>query len=165
MQFPRLICLQNIFIAGKMAKLKTGLALLTIVLFCTHASDIDRDDYEVTVQDEGDNYLKENHMAPQDVYREGRILWPYPMNHDKNPEDVKSEENTSAETQSTQEKEDVSEKRFLYDYSYIQSPLIDLMKQSMAINYIPNNPKDLFDYLRDSYPLPKGKMITILLYI
>lgn len=141
-----------------MAKLKTSLVLLTIALICSHASDIDRDGYVVTVHDEEDNYLEEKLVTLQDDYKDGRILWPYPLNHVKNPEEVKSEDNTSADTQNKQEKEDTTGRAFLYGYSYPQSPIVDLMMQSMAINYAPNNPKDIFDCLRDTYPLPKGKM-------
>lgn len=144
-----------------MAKLKTGLVLLTIALFCTHASDIDTDDYVAPMQDEENNYIKEKRIALQDNYKDGRILWPYPLNHDKNPAEEKSEENTSAETQSEQEKEEATGRVFLYGHSYPQSPIVDMMMQSMAINYTPNKPKDLFDCLRDTYPLPKGKMISI----
>ncbi|CAH0402789.1 unnamed protein product [Chilo suppressalis] len=40
--------------------------------------------------------------------------------------------------------------------SFLQSPLLDIMMQTMAPNYMPRNPADLFDSLRDSYPLPNG---------
>ncbi|VVD00344.1 unnamed protein product [Leptidea sinapis] len=41
-------------------------------------------------------------------------------------------------------------------YSYPQSPIVDMMLQTVAVNYSPSNANDPFDFLRDSYPLPKG---------
>ncbi|CAF4892915.1 unnamed protein product [Pieris macdunnoughi] len=41
-------------------------------------------------------------------------------------------------------------------YSYPQSPIVDMMLQTVAVNYSPANSNDPFDFLRDSYPLPKG---------
>lgn len=38
----------------------------------------------------------------------------------------------------------------------IQNPIINLLMQSMSPNYTPRNPGDLFDFLRDRYPLPNG---------
>lgn len=43
--------------------------------------------------------------------------------------------------------------------SFPQSPMVNILMQSIAPNYSPNNPGDLFDILRDSYPLPNGKLI------
>ncbi|KAJ0173020.1 hypothetical protein K1T71_011196 [Dendrolimus kikuchii] len=40
--------------------------------------------------------------------------------------------------------------------SYPQSSIIDMMLQSVANNYVPPNNGDIFDFLRDSYPLPGG---------
>ncbi|XP_061722842.1 glucose dehydrogenase [FAD, quinone]-like [Cydia pomonella] len=40
--------------------------------------------------------------------------------------------------------------------SYRQSPIIDLLMQSVNPNYDPKDPMDLFDFLRDQYPLPNG---------
>lgn len=42
-------------------------------------------------------------------------------------------------------------------FSYPQSPLLNLLFQSAAINYAPKTPGDVFDFLRDSYPLPGGE--------
>ncbi|XP_022831655.1 glucose dehydrogenase [FAD, quinone]-like [Spodoptera litura] len=41
-------------------------------------------------------------------------------------------------------------------YSYPQNPIINIMMQTAAPNYVPKNPNDFFDFLRDSYPLPGG---------
>ncbi|KAJ0173021.1 hypothetical protein K1T71_011197 [Dendrolimus kikuchii] len=49
-------------------------------------------------------------------------------------------------------------------FSYIQTPIFDLMSKSAAINYIPNFSSDLFDFLRDSYPLPWGLKSPLLEY-
>ncbi|XP_037974782.2 glucose dehydrogenase [FAD, quinone]-like [Plutella xylostella] len=40
--------------------------------------------------------------------------------------------------------------------SYPQTPIIDMLMQSVAPNYTPSSPNDIFDFLRDSYPLPNG---------
>lgn len=46
-----------------------------------------------------------------------------------------------------------------------QSPIIDLMMQSVAPNFAPKDPGDLFDILRDKYPLPNGEFtLTLLTY-
>ncbi|KAJ0173022.1 hypothetical protein K1T71_011198 [Dendrolimus kikuchii] len=41
-------------------------------------------------------------------------------------------------------------------FSMPQSPILDLLMQSVSPNYSPNNPIDIFDILRDRYDLPKG---------
>ncbi|XP_021205528.2 glucose dehydrogenase [FAD, quinone]-like isoform X2 [Bombyx mandarina] len=41
-------------------------------------------------------------------------------------------------------------------FSYPQSPIIDLIMKTAAPNYVPKNSGDIFDFLRDSYPLPGG---------
>lgn len=43
--------------------------------------------------------------------------------------------------------------------SYPQTPIIDMLMQSVAPNYTPSSPNDIFDFLRDSYPLPNGKTL------
>lgn len=48
--------------------------------------------------------------------------------------------------------------------SYPQNIIVDLLMQTMAPNYSPNNPGDLFDILRDKYPLPNGKLHTTKLH-
>ncbi|XP_047033157.1 glucose dehydrogenase [FAD, quinone]-like [Helicoverpa zea] len=42
------------------------------------------------------------------------------------------------------------------DVSFLQNPVINLLMQTAAPNYSPQNPGDLFDILRDRYPLPNG---------
>ncbi|XP_037974797.2 glucose dehydrogenase [FAD, quinone] [Plutella xylostella] len=41
-------------------------------------------------------------------------------------------------------------------WSYPQTPMMDMLLQTAAPYYTPKNPRDLFDFLRDSYPLPGG---------
>ncbi|GBP87852.1 Glucose dehydrogenase [Eumeta japonica] len=41
-------------------------------------------------------------------------------------------------------------------FSYPQSPVLDLLLKTAAPNYVARNPQDIFDFLRDSYPLPGG---------
>ncbi|KAL0867675.1 hypothetical protein ABMA27_008415 [Loxostege sticticalis] len=40
--------------------------------------------------------------------------------------------------------------------SFPQNPVMDMLMQTMAPNFFPMNPSDLFDVLRDRYPLPGG---------
>lgn len=42
-------------------------------------------------------------------------------------------------------------------YSYRQNPMIDIVLQTAAPNYVPKHPDDIFDFLRDSFPLPGGE--------
>lgn len=41
--------------------------------------------------------------------------------------------------------------------SFPQTPMMELLAQSIAPNIVQQNPGDLFDILRDKYPLPNGK--------
>lgn len=82
--------------------------------------------------------------------RKAKILWPYPADFKK--------ENETYEPDSTDHSVSNRQKRLLW--SYPQSPVVDMMLQSPALGYAPHNPNDPFDYLRDSYPLPKGKWLS-----
>lgn len=42
--------------------------------------------------------------------------------------------------------------------------IFSLLRQSPATNYEPINNNDLFDFLRDSYPLPKGKKVIFKIF-
>lgn len=42
-------------------------------------------------------------------------------------------------------------------YSYRQNPVINIILQTAAPNYVPKHPDDIFDFLRDSFPLPGGE--------
>lgn len=79
-------------------------------------------------------------------YRNAKILWPYPVGQNKE-NDSYGVENRTQFTGKRQE-------RLLW--SYPQSPLVGMMLQSLPPNYTPMNPSDPFDFLRDTYPLPKG---------
>lgn len=48
-------------------------------------------------------------------------------------------------------------------WSYPQTPFIEIFLKSPSINYVSKNPRDPFDFLRDHYPLPNGKFVTIFL--
>ncbi|KAJ2950057.1 hypothetical protein O0L34_g11396 [Tuta absoluta] len=126
---------------------KTALVLVILGLAYTTANTIESDEDLVTIEDDDDIYVNEI-SSP----RKGKILWPYPLNHKK--EEVTP--NNHNLTQESTETQDVREKRFLpFHYSYPQGPIMDMMMQSMSVKYSPNN-RDIFDFLRDSYPLPKG---------
>ncbi|KAI5635535.1 GMC oxidoreductase domain-containing protein [Phthorimaea operculella] len=125
---------------------KTALILVILGLAYTTANAIESDENLVTIEDDDD--IKNNEVSP----RKGRILWPYPLNYKKEEET----NNSKNSTQESTETQDAREKRFLpFHYSYPQGPIMDMMMQSMSVKYTPNN-NDIFDFLRDSYPLPKG---------
>ncbi|CAB3220578.1 unnamed protein product [Arctia plantaginis] len=49
-------------------------------------------------------------------------------------------------------------------FSYIQNPIINILMQSVSPKYTPKNPLDLFDFLRDRYPLPNGLKFPLVEY-
>lgn len=49
-------------------------------------------------------------------------------------------------------------------FSVVQNPIIDFMMKTASISYVPKNPGDFFDFLRDSYSLPGGKR-SILIFM
>ncbi|KAL0880945.1 hypothetical protein ABMA27_002107 [Loxostege sticticalis] len=94
----------------------------------------------------------------------GRILWPYPVSYktetkeSSNEDNVQSDQTSSVKAENEIEqpvKENGRKGRFLL-WSYPQSPIVNMMMQTVAVNYSPQNANDPFDFLRDSYPLPKG---------
>lgn len=110
---------------------------------------IGKDEF-VTIED--DPYQNVNEIANPDIEsaRNERILWPYV-----------AESSTNLENENQTDEKDIKdvktrEKRFLH-WSYPQSPIVDMMMQTMSVNYSPNVAGDPFDFLRDSYQLPEGK--------
>lgn len=53
--------------------------------------------------------------------------------------------------------EDARSGRLLF--SYRQNPVINVMLQTAAPNYVPKRSGDLFDFLRESYKLPGGECL------
>lgn len=111
------------------------------------------------------HYYNKLEATLPETSREGRILWPYPLKNDTVPSDgtkndtkepLQTEESEGNQDEINQEK--YRQKRFLL-WSYPQSPLVEMiMQQTASVNYSPVNANDPFDFLRDSYPLPKGKI-------
>ncbi|KAL4716390.1 hypothetical protein ACJJTC_006752 [Scirpophaga incertulas] len=97
--------------------------------------------------------------------RNKRILWPYPLSYKQDESEnatsvlEKDGKDANVKVEDDIEQQDsrgnVRKGRFLL-WSYPQSPIVNLMMQTVAVNYSPTNPNDPFDFLRDSYPLPKG---------
>ncbi|XP_028037753.1 glucose dehydrogenase [FAD, quinone]-like [Bombyx mandarina] len=119
------------------------------LIYVNNAYKIDLLDDLTSVTDDTQNVLEEIE-SPSQNYRNGKILWTFPGNltepFKKNGVNPTSEGSKLTERQ----------KRFLL-WSYPQSPLVDMIMQTMATNnYSPKNSHDPFDFLRDSYPLPKG---------
>ncbi|KAM3964163.1 glucose dehydrogenase [FAD, quinone] [Aphomia sociella] len=132
---------------------KSAFILLFVASFI-NALDAELDDDYVTI-DADDNNVIDFETILNVNSRRGRILWPYPV--DYVPEDKTSNKDESKVSDSIQAQEDDSKNRqdrFLR-FSYPQSPIVDLMMQTVGVNYSPNT-NDPFDFLRDSYPLPKG---------
>lgn len=108
-------------------------ALFVITAIGIQAVDIyTEDDFQVADEpyDDADNLLDAEGVRSAG---DARPPWPYPLKADAN-----------------------REARFAH-YSYPRSPLVDMMLQTVAVNYSPVNSNDPFDFLRDSYPLPKGE--------
>ncbi|CAG9785654.1 unnamed protein product [Diatraea saccharalis] len=120
---------------------------LILVTFLINNSKTEEDDY-ITI----DNEVKR-----------ARILWPYPAHHkagaDKPDADMmKGNHELGKDDDDRNNRDDQGKSRkgrFLL-WSYPQSPIVNMMMQNVAVNYSPKNPNDPFDFLRDSYPLPKG---------
>ncbi|XP_032515445.2 glucose dehydrogenase [FAD, quinone]-like [Danaus plexippus] len=132
-------------------------ALLLNTLLYTKAIDIYEEDDSVDVENgpyDIPNNIENN--ANVRSFRNSRILWPYPLNNKSDP--IKGNEEPSSDENVlhlSKLKNGNRKARFGY-WSYPQSPIVDIMMQTVASNYNPTNANDPFDFLRDSYPLPKG---------
>ncbi|KAJ8730738.1 hypothetical protein PYW08_002151 [Mythimna loreyi] len=121
-------------------RLKCPLTILLIsTLSLTHARTyLDEEDL-ASLEDETD-------------YREGRILWPYPLN--KN-----GTENGSKGLEAIEEllrgNENERQRRFLHLGSYNAKSVVANTVMDIVSNYKPTDSKDPLDFLRDPYPLPK----------
>ncbi|XP_072939105.1 glucose dehydrogenase [FAD, quinone]-like [Epargyreus clarus] len=124
---------------------------LTLAILCyANAENYDDDEY-ATVEIESENSINTNFNNR--IKRNGRILWPYPLNNKS--EAVNNDKQGAGATLIDNIKDSQRKARFAY-WSYPQSPIVDMMMQTVAVNYSPVNSNDPFDFLRDSYPLPKG---------
>lgn len=139
--------------------------VLVLGILINHINCDDDDEY-VTI-DESENKYEAEFTDTDIKIPKKRILWPYPVNYkaDKSQnEDTNGQQSTNVkedEGVQQQEKEGKRRKgRFLL-WSYPQSPIVNMMMQTAAVNYSPQNSNDPFDFLRDSYPLPKGKKFFI----
>lgn len=119
----------------------------------TKASESEED--YVVIENESNNYLEDfKSLLKSGSSEDGRILWPYPLNY--KPEDVPNSDVQQKIKDRNESTSDENRKQRFLRFSYPQSPLVDLMMQTVSINYSPTNARDPFDFLRDSYPLPKG---------
>ncbi|XP_013187092.2 glucose dehydrogenase [FAD, quinone] [Amyelois transitella] len=127
-----------------MKRLKITHLFFLIVVSGSHlkAMEVDSDDEYISIEE---NIIPEYKSKVESAHRESKVLRPYPLNHKKD-ENEKSEGNNL----------DVNRKARFLPFSYPQSPIVDLMMQTVSNNYSPTNARDPFDFLRDSYPLPKG---------
>ncbi|XP_045494973.1 glucose dehydrogenase [FAD, quinone]-like [Colias croceus] len=121
-------------------------ALFITTVIRVKAIDIYTDDDFLNVEDEPyDNTNNLLDIENVQSSRNARILRPYPL-------DNKSEEGS----QEHKPLDKINRGARFAHYSYPQSPIVDMMLQTVANNYSPTNANDPFDFLRDSYPLPKG---------
>ncbi|XP_022815022.1 glucose dehydrogenase [FAD, quinone]-like [Spodoptera litura] len=105
------------------------------------AYNYDEDDEFATVEDDTD-------------YRGGRILWPYPL-----------KQNNTGRARDSDPYRDIEEmvrgavserqRRFLHLSPRSKNMVVDTMMQFVS-QHPQNNAKDPLDFLRDTYPLPKG---------
>lgn len=131
--------------------------LLLSAFIYTKALVLYDDENFAYVEDEPNNIdrSQENNANVQS-FRNERILWPYPLNNKSDPING-NEKPGSLENRQHLSKLKVQNRKARFGYwSYPQSPIVDMMMQTFAVNYSPANGNDPFDFLRDSYPLPKG---------
>ncbi|XP_039751335.1 glucose dehydrogenase [FAD, quinone]-like [Pararge aegeria] len=139
-----------------MRRLTYGFLLLNVLIY-TKAIDIYYDEELANVEEEPSsavNNIENNANLPS--FRNAHILWPYPFNNKSDPTKVnETSEAADMRLHLSKLKSQNRKARFGY-WSYPQSPIVDMMLQTVAVNYSPTNANDPFDFLRDSYPLPKG---------
>lgn len=118
------------------------------------------DDENFAYADDGLNDIvrtRENNANVQS-FRNGRILWPYPLNNKSDPINDNGKPGSLENKQHLSKLKVQNRKARFGHWSYPQSPIVDMMMQTFAVNYSPANGNDPFDFLRDSYPLPKGML-------
>lgn len=121
------------FVSDTMSDLKkTSLFILTIAILIQTKAQNPSDDVAIVKDADHHHYV--------DPKQPVEIIWP---KGDEKDEEAKEPRSKSA--------------RFLTWY-YPQNKMMDVMMQSMGTNYQPQS-KDPFDFLKDSYPLPKGKIL------
>lgn len=136
------------------------LPVFLFALLITTVSKADNSDEATLSKAAETSNIKDTKALPE---RKERILWPYPLKNESSPlKNGKNEAIYRAE-EITEQIENNRQKRFLH-WSYPQSPIVEMMLQTTAVNYKPQHGNDPFDFLRDSYPLPKGKFIYLLNY-
>ncbi|KAG6459205.1 glucose dehydrogenase [FAD, quinone] [Manduca sexta] len=118
---------------------------LTCSLVLANSYKIEIDEDYSTAEDELENIVQDSEPISIESTRKGRILWPYPVSNISKPLNNAKIGTTKNESERG--------KRFLM-WPYHQNPLIDVMVQAMGIQH--QNSHDPFDFLRDSFPLPKG---------
>lgn len=145
-----------------MQRIKLIILLIVTLVYAT-ATEIDDDDITV-VEDISSNVVSDfNKEEATKSFRKSRIFWPYPYNSEKSSEETNKipnqDESISPNNSESGEKVDKIERspRFFH-WSYPHSHIVDMMMQTMAVNYIPMHTNDPFDFLRDSYSLPKGNV-------
>lgn len=128
-------------------------SVFAIILMCAVQCAVITNDEFVTVEDEPYRQNLNGIISDTESIRRGRILWPYPLDNKTETTESKNSHQLNAGNDGNVK---ARKKRFLH-WSYPQSPIVDMMMQTMAINYSPTISNDPFDFLRDSYPVPTGK--------
>ena len=125
-------------------RLKCTLVLLLIsTLSLTHARNYFDEENFASVEDETD-------------YREGRILWPYPLK--ENGTEGSRDSGLEADIEELLQGNDNERQRRYLPWSYqSKSDALANTMMDFISNYKPNE-KDPLDFLRDQYPLPKGNL-------
>lgn len=146
-------------IAERMPRLFYAALYVLCVFSYTKAIEIYDDEGFAFVENEPDtriNGIESN--ANYQSLRNGRILWPYPLNNKS--DSIKDSKKPGAEEYEHHlSKLKGHNRKARFGYGYIQSPIMEMMMQTIAVNYSPTTGGDPFDFLRDSYALPKGKVI------
>lgn len=133
------------------------IVLLLVTLVYVTAIEIDDDD--ITIMEDTSNDIVSDFDKEEIAksFRKSRILWPYPYNSKNEKNQNQDDISNSSDNKNDEKAENKRGPRFFH-WSYPQSHIVDMMMQTMAANYAPLHSNDPFDFLRDSYSLPKGNI-------
>lgn len=133
---------------------ETALIFVILALVFTRAHEVETDEDIVTIEEE--NYEVNNEL------KDKRILWPYPLNTKSDPPTTDKEQHGTMETATQKTQEDKRKKRFLpwYPHNFYVDTMMQTLSYNQSVKF-----NDPFDFIRDSYPLPKGERFFSNMYI
>nr|XP_026483574.1 glucose dehydrogenase [FAD, quinone]-like [Vanessa tameamea] len=139
-----------------MSRLFYATFFILYVSYSIKAIDIYDDEGFASVENEPNNMVDSKNNANVESLRNARILWPVPFNNRnysiKDNDKYVTEEN---EPHLSKLKSQNRKARFGYG-PYLHSPILEMVMQTMGMSYPPASGVDPFNFLRDTYALPKG---------